>query len=85
MDRYHPITRRELIKKLLRLSGCLAFTGVMKWPAKITLSAWAGTKNKGFIIEGIGNEEGYSVKELARKVFEAAGASVDLYQREMWW
>lgn len=73
MDRYHPITRRELIKKLLRLSGCLAFTGVMKWPAQITLSAWAGTENKGFIIEGIGKEEGYSVKELARKVFEAAG------------
>ena len=73
MDPYHPITRRESIKKLLQLSGCLAFTGVMKWPPQIALSAWAETKKEGFIVEGIGKEEGYSVKELARKVFEAAG------------
>jgi len=45
----------------------------MRWPAQITLSAWAETKNKGFIVEGIGKQEGYSVKELIRRVFEAAG------------
>jgi uncharacterized protein (DUF362 family) len=73
MAPYYPITRRESIKRLLQLSGCLAFTGVMKWPPQITLSAWAETKNKGFIVEGIGKEEGYSVKELIRRVFEAAG------------
>ncbi len=70
---YHPITRRESIKKILKISGGLALTGVITWPFQKTISAWAGSTNKKFIIEGIGQSHEYSVKVLARKVFEAAG------------
>jgi uncharacterized protein (DUF362 family) len=70
---YHPITRRESIKKILKISGGLALTGAITWPFQKTISAWAGSTNKKFIIEGIGQSHEYSVKVLARKVFEAAG------------
>ena len=70
---YHPITRRESIKKILKISGGLALTGVITWPFQKTSLAWAGSNNKKFIIEGIGQSHEYSVKVLARKVFEAAG------------
>ena len=73
MDPYHPITRRESIKRLFEISGSIAFGGVMAWPTQLPLSAWAGPKSEGFIVEGTGKKEGYSVKELTRKVFEAAG------------
>jgi len=70
---YHPITRRQSIKKLFKISGGLALTGVITWPFQKTISAWAGSTHKKFIIEGIGQNPGYSVRTLARKVFEAAG------------
>jgi uncharacterized protein (DUF362 family) len=69
----HPITRRETIKKLLKISGSLALTGAMTWPFQKTISAWAGSTNKKFIVEGIAQNREYSVRELARKVFEATG------------
>jgi uncharacterized protein (DUF362 family) len=69
----YPITRRESIKKLFRMSGGFALTGVMTWPFQKAISAWAGSSNEKFIIEGIGQTPGYSVRTLARKVFEAAG------------
>ncbi len=69
----HLITRRESIKKLLKISGGLALTGVMTLPFQKTISAWAGSTNKKFIIEGIAQNREYSVKALAGKVFEAAG------------
>ena len=69
----HPVTRRESIKKLLKISGSLALTGVMTWPFQKSISAWAGSTHKKFIIEGIGQHPEYSVRALARKVFEAAG------------
>jgi len=70
---YHPITRRESIKKILKISRGLALTGVMTRPFQKTISARAGSTNKKFIIEGIGQSHKYSVKVLVRKVFEAAG------------
>jgi len=70
---YHPITRRQSIKKLFKISGGLALTGVMTWPFQKTISAWAGSTNKEFIIEGIAQNREYSVRTLVRKVFEAAG------------
>jgi len=73
MDPNHPITRRESIRKLLQISGSLAFAGVMPWPGQRPDSAWAGSKKKGFIVEAIGKEKGYSIRELTRKVFEAGG------------
>lgn len=69
----HPITRRESIKKLIQLSGSLAFSGVMPWPDYGHLPAWAGSKTKGFVVEGIGQEQDYSVRALTREVFEAVG------------
>jgi uncharacterized protein (DUF362 family) len=45
----------------------------MTGPFQKTISAWDGSTNKKFIIEGIGQTPGYSFRDLVRKVFEAAG------------
>jgi uncharacterized protein (DUF362 family) len=42
-------------------------------PLQKKFTAWAGPINEKFIVEGIGQSNGYSVKALTRKVFEAAG------------
>ena len=68
-----PITRRESIHKLLKLSGTLAFGGAVTWPHADQPGASAGTGDKKFIIDAIGQSPGYSIKELTRSVFEAAG------------
>ncbi|NIS60353.1 MAG: DUF362 domain-containing protein [Proteobacteria bacterium] len=73
MELDHPITRRESIKKLLHLSGSLALARFVTGPVKRPLSAWAGAKQTAFIVEGIGEQEGYSAKQLVRKVFDAVG------------
>jgi len=70
---HHPITRRESIKRLFQISGSLALTGLLASPLQKNLTAWAGPINEKFIVEGIGQSNGYSVKALTRKVFEAAG------------
>jgi uncharacterized protein (DUF362 family) len=69
----HSITRRQSIKKLLHLSGSLALARFVKGPINKPLSAWAGAKKAGFIVEGVGEKEGYSTKQLVRKVFDAVG------------
>ncbi|MGD2150547.1 MAG: DUF362 domain-containing protein, partial [Desulfobacterales bacterium] len=69
----HPITRRESIKKLFKMSGGLALAGALTCPFQKTISAWAGSTHKKFIVEGIGRNHEYSVKALVGKVFEAAG------------
>jgi len=68
-----PISRRESIKKLLRLSGGVAIAGAMTWPLKAPLSVWANPGKKGFLVEGKGQTKGYAVKDLTKKVFDAAG------------
>jgi uncharacterized protein (DUF362 family) len=73
MDLDHPVNRRESIKRLLQLSGGLALIGTVPWPGLKPVSARAALKKEGFLVEGIGKEEGYKVKALTRKVFEAAG------------
>ena len=73
MALHHTMTRRESIKRLLHLSGSLALVGFVTGSVRGPLLAWAGAKETGFIVEGVGSEEGYSEKELVRKVFEAAG------------
>ncbi len=65
-----PLTRRESIKKMLQLSGGIALAGNAFWPA--SLSAHTDNKN-GFVVEGVGESTGYSINELTRKVFNAAG------------
>ena len=68
-----PVTRRESIKQLLRVSGCLTFAGTAALASNLTDSGWATTANNGFMVEGIGETSDYDVKELTRKTFEAAG------------
>ena len=67
------ITRRESIKKLLKISGGLALTGMTAWPFQRDLAAFSGPTRQNFLIEGIGRSHEYSVKALTQKVFEAAG------------
>ena len=62
-----PITRRESIKKLAVLSGGVALSGAAQLPLP------ASAESNRFIVEGIGQTEGYAVKDLTRKVFEEAG------------
>ena len=68
-----PITRRESIRRLLRWSGCVTLAGTVQWPSFPVPDVWATTAQKGFIIEGRGQTDGFSVKELTKKVFGAAG------------
>lgn len=68
-----PITRRESIRRLLRWSGYVTLAGAVQCPSFTAPDAWATTAQKGFIIEGRGQTDGFSVKELTKKVFEAAG------------
>jgi uncharacterized protein (DUF362 family) len=68
-----PVTRRESIKKLVKLWGGLSLVGAVS--GSLTTPVWAKTASadKKFLIEGIGQTDGYSVTELTRKVFESAG------------
>jgi uncharacterized protein (DUF362 family) len=68
-----PITRRQSIHKLLKLSGCLTLAGTARWPLLKLPAAEAAVAKKKFIIEGLGQTGNFSVKNLTRKVFEAAG------------
>ncbi|MEX1328692.1 MAG: DUF362 domain-containing protein [Desulfobacterales bacterium] len=67
------ITRRESIRKLLKWSGCLTLAGATRWPLFELPAAKATPANQKFIIEGSGQTNHYSVKDLTQKVFEAAG------------
>jgi uncharacterized protein (DUF362 family) len=73
MELNHPITRRESIKRLLHLTGSFALAASLAEPLQGPLAAWAGANEKGFIVEGVGAKEGFSPKELTRKVFDGAG------------
>lgn len=70
---HNPITRRESIKKLFKISGGLALANLTVWPFQKDLAALPVPTNDKFIVEGIGQRQGYSIKALTRKVFEAAG------------
>ncbi|MFH1242111.1 MAG: DUF362 domain-containing protein [Pseudomonadota bacterium] len=69
----YPITRRESIKKLLRMSSGFVITGAMGSALQMPFSAWASPEKTGFLVKGKAQTKGYSVKELTKKVFEAAG------------
>jgi len=72
MDFKKPITRRESIQKLLKLTGSLAVAGVVSRPNQ-NRPAVAATEDKKFMIEAFGQTEGYAVKTLTRNIFEAGG------------
>ncbi|MGD9192689.1 MAG: DUF362 domain-containing protein, partial [Desulfobacterales bacterium] len=67
------MTRRESIKTLLKISGCLTLANTTAWSSKFSTTARATSSQNGFIVEGIGETPDYDVKELTRKTFEAAG------------
>jgi uncharacterized protein (DUF362 family) len=73
MKSEHAITRRESIKKLLRLWGGLSMGGaaILSWPG--IKPAKASAAQPKFLVEGLGRTEGYSVRALTRKTFDAAG------------
>ena len=73
MDMNDPITRRKTLKRLLQISGTLDASTLSGWPLNGLGAVWAQTAQTGFIVEGIGQKKGYSKKELAKKVFDAAG------------
>jgi uncharacterized protein (DUF362 family) len=68
-----PITRRESIRKLLKWSGCITLAGAARWSLFELPEARATAANQKFIVEGIGQTDDFSVKDLTQKVFEAAG------------
>jgi len=68
-----PITRRESIRKLLKWSGFITLAGAAPWPLFELTAARAAAANQKFIIEGLGQTDNLSVKDLTQKVFEAAG------------
>lgn len=68
-----PITRRESIRKLLKLSGCFMMAGTVIRPSQFSTAAQATPPKRGFIVEGIGRTDNYDVKALTKKTFEAAG------------
>jgi len=70
---YQPITRRESIKKLLKISGGLALSNTVTWPFNASSSARTKPADEKFIVEGFGPSSGFAIKALTRKVFEAAG------------
>ena len=73
MDKNHSITRRESLKRLLTISGTVAFSAFSGWPFNSLGSVRAEAVQRPFIVEGLGQTAGYSVKDLIRKVFDAAG------------
>ncbi len=73
MNMNQPMTRRGSLKKLVQVSGTLAVSALSGWPLSAPRSVWAKSEKKKFLIEGLGQTEGYAVKELTEKVFEAAG------------
>jgi uncharacterized protein (DUF362 family) len=81
MNHNTSITRRASIKKLLKVSGLAVLAGTAKWPLFTLPDAWAAGSGKNFIIQGIGQTKGYSVKDLTRKVFDAAGGITQFISR----
>ena len=69
----HPITRRDSIKKICRLSGGVVLGGIAATPFTDPALASSGQKTDKFVVEGIGAEPGYSVKELMKKLLGAVG------------
>ena len=68
-----PITRRESMRMLLKWSGCITLAGAAPWSLFELPAAKAAGTNQKFVIEGIGQTDTFSVKELTQSVFEAAG------------
>jgi len=69
----HPITRRESIKKLVKLSGSLALSGSALLSSQNPTPALAGETTPSFIVDAQGKTPGYTIRDLTRKTFDAVG------------
>ena len=61
------------MRMLLKWSGCITLAGAARWSLFELPAAKAAATNQKFVIEGIGQTDTFSVKELTQSVFEAAG------------
>jgi len=68
-----PLTRRESIGRLLKWSGCITLAGAARWPLFELPGARAAAPNRKFIVEGSARSSNFSIRDLTRKIFEAAG------------
>ena len=73
MNFEHSITRRESIKKLLRLWGSLALGGAALVSLPDIKTAKASADLPKFLVDGIGRSEGVSIRDLTRRTVDAAG------------
>ncbi len=68
----HPVTRREALSGIFKLTGGIAVACGLSFPLLPT-RLYAETKPANWIIEGYGQSAGYSINALTRKMFESAG------------
>lgn len=68
-----PMTRRESLRTILRLSGCLAVGGTGVWNAVSPVAAKTVSSDTPFLIETIAQTEGTTIRALTRSTLEAAG------------
>ncbi|MBN1848099.1 MAG: DUF362 domain-containing protein [Deltaproteobacteria bacterium] len=66
------ISRRNALKRLVWISGGAVVTMTSGWSLGPGI-ARAKDSEKRFIVEGLGQKDGYSIMDLTRKVFDAAG------------
>jgi len=67
------ITRRESLKQLVKVSGCLSLAATATWAGEFVRGSRASALPTGFIVEAVAETEGYDIRQLTRKTFEAAG------------
>ncbi|MDY6990927.1 MAG: DUF362 domain-containing protein [Thermodesulfobacteriota bacterium] len=73
MDWNHPITRRQSLKRLARMSAGITGVAIGGYSSLSPARAKAETKGGKFLVEGIATKKDYETKELIVKIFEASG------------
>ncbi len=73
MNTEKQLTRRESIKKLLRIWSGLSLGGTAVLSLQRPRPSLAAGDAPKFLVDGAGRTEGYSVNALTRKIFEAVG------------
>ena len=68
-----PISRRESIKKMLKLTSGLALSGSALLSIRSPKPAAASNAASPFIVDAHGKTPGYAIRDLTRKAFDAVG------------
>lgn len=68
-----PITRRDALRRISQISGGFLLTGAATVSPFSFATARAAVPKSKFLVEGLGQTDGYAVGELTRKVFDQAG------------